>query len=384
VKAAVLNSFGAPLVVETLPDPILGTGEVIVDVVAAGVAGYAAGVLSGARNYLLEPPVVPGAGGIGRVRATGPDATRLSAGDWVFCDPTIRSRDDAVNPDTILLGWTARSAAALPLHRYYHHGSFAEQLLLPTENVTRIGSIDGADAGRWCALNQLLVPYGGLLAGDLRPGETVVVNGATGGFGSAGVAVALAMGAGRVVATGRNERSLDELLRRLGPRVRPAPMTGDEEKDRNRIREIADGPIDCVLDFLPRMASGSQVRAAALAVRPGGCVVLMGGVGRAGGADLELPYTWLMHNEITVRGKWMYPRDAVPRMVQMARAGLIDLALFDLAEFALEDAAAAVAHAAAEAGPLRLVVLRPDRSIGLSGRGGADRPDSGDRRGEAR
>jgi len=81
VKAAVLGEFGDPLTVVTISDPVLGTGEVIVDMVAAGVASYSPGVFSGARNYLLEPPIAPGLGGIGRVRATGPDATRLSVGD---------------------------------------------------------------------------------------------------------------------------------------------------------------------------------------------------------------------------------------------------------------------------------------------------------------
>ncbi len=362
MNAAVLSALGAPLAIQSLPDPVLGTGEIIVDVVAAGVANYAAEIFSGARTYMLELPLAPGAGGIGRVRATGPDATRLSAGDWVFCDPTIRSRDDAVNPDMILQGWTARSVAALPLHRFYHHGSFAEQMLLPTENVTPLGNIEAADAGGWCALSQLLVPYGGLLAADLRAGETLVVNGASGGFGSAGVAVALAMGAATVVATGRNRRALDELVRRFGQRVRPAPMTGVEADDRGRIGELAGGPIDCVLDLLPPMASASQVLAAVLAVRPGGRVVLMGGVGRSGGADLALPYPWLMRNDITVRGKWMYPREAVPRMVRLIRAGLIDLAQYELTEFGLDDVNEAVAYAAANAGPLRLTVLRPDRS----------------------
>jgi alcohol dehydrogenase len=361
MKAAVLNAFGTPLAIETLPDPVLGTGEIIVDVAAAGVANYAGGVFSGARNYLLEPPVVPGPGGIGRVRATGPDATKLAVGDWVFCDPTIRARDDAINPDMILQGWTAVSAASLPLHRFYHHGSFAEQMLLPTENVTPIGQIDAADAGRWCALSSLLVPFGGLLAIDLRAGETLVVNGATGGFGSAGVAVALAMGAARVVATGRNGRALDDLVRRFGARVQPAQMTGVEADDRRRIIELAGGPIDCVLDLLPREANASQVLAAVLAVRPGGRVVLMGGVGRQGGTDLALPYPWLMRNDITIRGKWMYAREAVTRMVRLVRAGIIDLGKFDVTEFALDDANEAVAHAAANAGPLRLTVLRPDR-----------------------
>lgn len=367
MRAAVLNAFGEPLAIQTLPDPQLGTGEVIVDIVATGVTGYAANVFNGSRNYKLELPVVPGPGGIGRVRATGPDATKLAAGDWVFCEPTIRSRDDAVNPDTILQGWTYRTDAALPLHRFYHHGSFAEQMLVPTENVIRIGEIDPADAGRWCALGRLLVPYGGLLAGDLRAGETLVVSGATGGFGSACVAVALAMGAGTVVATGRNARALDDLVRRFGPRVRPALMTGVEADDRRRIGERADGPIDLVLDLLPREASAAQVHAALLAVRPGGRVVLMGGVR----SDLALNYNWLMHNDVTVRGKWMYERDAVPRMVGLIRAGLLDLAQFELTEFGLDDVNDAVAHAAADAGPLRLTVLRPDRGgAGVSGEPG--------------
>jgi alcohol dehydrogenase len=139
-------------------------------------------------------------------------------------------------------------------------------------------------------------------------------------------------------------------------------MTGVEADDRHRIGELAAGPIDCVLDLLPREASASQVQAAVLAVRPGGRVLLMGGVGRQGGADLALPYPWLMRNDITVRGKWMYPREAAAEMVRLVRAGLIDLAQFDLTEFGLDDVNDAVAHAAANAGPFRLTVLRPDRA----------------------
>ena len=45
----------------------------------------------------------------------------------------------------------------------------------------------------------------------------------------------------------------------------------------------------------------------------------------------------------------------------MVRAGLIDLTQFELTEFALDDANDAVAHAAANAGPRQLTVIRPDR-----------------------
>ena len=107
MRAAVLHRLGGPLAIETVPDPVLGTGEVIVDVMASRVLAYANEVLSGERKYLLDLPVVPGPGAIGRVRATGPDATRLRPGDWVYCDPTVRSRDNALSPDITLQGLSA-------------------------------------------------------------------------------------------------------------------------------------------------------------------------------------------------------------------------------------------------------------------------------------
>ena len=70
MKAAVLKALGSPLSVETVADPVLGTGEVIVDVAAASMLAYARDVLSGKRQYILELPIVPGSGGIGRLSKT--------------------------------------------------------------------------------------------------------------------------------------------------------------------------------------------------------------------------------------------------------------------------------------------------------------------------
>ncbi|HEY2874345.1 MAG TPA: zinc-binding alcohol dehydrogenase family protein [Reyranella sp.] len=356
MKAAVLKTLGQPLVVETVLDPVLGTGEVIVDVVATRMLAYAGDVFSGQRQYLLELPIVPGSGGIGRVKAVGPDATRLAVGDWVSIDPTVRSRDDTVSPDIILQGLTAGSQAALRLQRHYHDGALAQQVMVPTENVTLIGAVDPADAGKWCAaLGTLLVPYGGLLAGRLLAGETLLMNGATGAFGSAGVAVGIAMGAGRVVATGRNEQALADLERRFGDRVRTVKMTGAEEEDRQQMQKAAGGPIDVVLDLLPPMASPTWVRAAVLAVRPYGRAILMGGIRD----DVLLPYAWMMRECIEVRGQWMYPREAPQRMVGLIRSGLIQLEEFAVTEFPLAKVNEAVAHAAANAGPFKMTVVRP-------------------------
>ncbi len=115
-----------------------------------------------------------------------------------------------------------------------------------------------------------------------------------------------------------------------------------------------------VLDFLPREVSAAQVRVAMLTVKLGGRVILMGSLSGEEG-NLGLNYNWRMHNETMVHGVWMYGRDAIPRMAQMVRAGLIDLGQFELTEFRLDEANEAAAHAAADAGPRQLTVLRPDR-----------------------
>jgi len=359
MKAAILKAFGSPLGIETLANPVLGTGEVIVDVVATRVLSYANEVFSGERNYLLDLPVVPGPGAIGRVRAIGPDATHLVAGDWVYCDPTVRSRDDVLCPDITLQGWTASGEGGLRLQKHFRHGSWAEQMLVPTENVKRIGPIDEADAARWCALGTLLVPYGGFLAANLQAGETVLISGATGNFGSTAVAVALAMGAGCVIAPGRNEKVLADLVRRFGDRVRPVKLSGNEDDDRARMQQAAPGPIDCVLDILPPSVSATTVRAAVMTVRPHGRVALMGGVGMLGGPGLELPYPWIMRNCITIHGVWMYPPEAAIGLVNLIRSGLLRLDNFDVTTFDLDHANEAVAHAAANGSPFKMTVIRP-------------------------
>ncbi len=359
MKAVVLKEFGSPLRVEDIADPVIGTGEVLVDVIAAPVLSYADEVFSGARRYLLPTPVIPGCGAIGRVRATGPDATRLQPGDWVFCDPTVRSRDGGLTPDITLQGWSARGEGGQILQRYHREGAFAQRVRVPTENAAPVGPIDPADAGRWCAIGTLLIAYGGLLAMAFQPGETMLVSGATGNFGSATVAVALAMGARCVVTPGRNATVLDDLRRRFGARLIPVQLTGDAATDTASMQRAAPAPIDAVQDFLPPSVGAGVARAAIMTLRQGGRAVLMGGVGMLGGDDLALPYPWIMRNLITIRGQWMYDAAAIPGMVGLIRAGLLDLRHWAVTEFALDQANDAVAHAAEHAGPFKLTALMP-------------------------
>jgi alcohol dehydrogenase len=355
MKAAVLHTFGQKLVLEELPDPSPAPGEAVVEIAAARVLSYMRDVVSGARAYAMELPAVPGAGAVGRVRALGPDATRLKIGDWVLCDPTLRSRDDPRTPDIALQGLVARGSGGATLQRRFRDGSYAELMLAPLENLHPLGDIAPAEASRWLGASTMLVPYGGLLAVDFRPGEALAVTGATGSFGGAGVMLALALGASGVVALGRNGEALAALERRFGPRVRGVTLTGDAAGDAERIRAAAPGPVDVALDILPPGGAASATRAAALSLREFGRLALMGGQQD----EIALPYGWIMRNSITIRGQWMYPRHANASLVALARSGQVDLSAFEIAEFPLAEVEAALEHAAAHPGAFRTTALRP-------------------------
>ena len=136
-------------------------------------------------------------------------------------------------------------------------------------------------------------------------------------------------------------------------------LKGDEAQDRERLMEAASGPVDCVLDLLPPVANPSWARAAVMTVRQNGRAVLMGGVGLQGGGGLELPYAWIMRNCVTIRGQWMYPREAAPQLIAMIRSGLLRLDCYDTTVFDLDHVNEAVAHAATHAGPFEKTVLQP-------------------------
>jgi alcohol dehydrogenase len=382
MKAAIFKTIGQPLTIEDIPEPIPGAGEVVVRVLAAPVLAYAQEVFNGERHYPLLLPLAPGCGAVGIVEKTGPDATRLKPGQLVYCDPTVRSRDDVLSPDIMLHGWVAPGEGAQKLQAHFRNGPFAEKMLLPLENAYSLEHVRSIDPAKLVWLNTLLVPYGGLLAAGFQPGQVLMVNGATGHFGSAAVAAAVAMGAARVVALGRNEQVLSTLVRQFGPRVRPVLLSGDEAAEserageaaegsslkysayalsqnealyRQRFMEAAEGPIDCLLDILGPIHDSAPTRRGILAVRPGGTAVLMGGVQ----ANLDFPYNYVMRNNLVIRGQWMCPRHAPALLVELIHSGLLNLEPFSASPFPLEQVNQAVQYAHDHGGPFQLTVLEP-------------------------
>ena len=72
-----------------------------------------------------------------------------------------------------------------------------------------------------------------------------------------------------------------------------------------------------------------------------------------------LPYPWIMRNNVTIRGQWMFPRHACGRLIALVKSGLLSLEQFQVTDFDLDHANDAVAYAAANGGPFKIIVIKP-------------------------
>lgn len=308
-RALTLTSRSSPLEVHAVPTPQPVSGSVVLRVLAVPIISYAGEVYSGAASrsmYSFPLPFVPGTSCIGRVAATGADATSLEKGQLVYFDFTIRGRDD---PDAIFLSGLTdgkKPGSVKLMGDMWRDSTFAEYANVPLENCHALE--EGVfTVEEYCDLGRLLVPFGGLRDIDLKSGETIVIAPATGPYGSAAVQVALGMGAGKVIAMGRNETSLARLAS-MSDRVATIKLSGKVESDLAAIQASVKGPVDAFFDISPPEAAGlPHTKAGILSLRRNGRASLMGGMG----ADLSVPYLHLVFHNIKLQAKWMYERERI-------------------------------------------------------------------------
>ncbi|KAF9963750.1 hypothetical protein BGZ70_007213 [Mortierella alpina] len=360
IRAAVLEKIKptAPFLNLTrVPAPVAGKGDVVVKVLASRVTSGSKACFDGTEPLPVELPMIPGPGAIGTVKSHGPGATHLKVGQMVYVDPTIRARDHPINPQGILQG--VFMPPGLDGLLEWRHGSLAEELLIPAENVTVIPTSvqQKYTSEQLTSLAVLTIPHGGMVSAGLKQGQTIAITGSTGSYGSAAVAVALAMGARRVLAGGRNKGRLDEFVKVFGSRVVPVVQTGDEAKDTEAfIQAAGEGfDIDVAFDILPPAADFGYARSAILALRPQGVAVLMGGVS----TNVVLPYSLFVFKDITIKGKYMHDRADPTQLLGMIDAGLLDLSKDHIETFKLEQVEEAIEWAAANPFSFKAAVVVP-------------------------
>ena len=179
MKAIIVHEFGGPevLKLEEVPTPKPAAGQVLVRVHGAGVNPYDTYMRNG--TYAVKPPLpyTPGSDGAGVVEAVGPGITKVKPGDRVYIAKTVTG---------------AYAEYAIALESQVHP--------LPAKATFAQG------AGVW-------VPYGTAYhalvhSARARASKTVLIHGASGGVGIAGVQFARAMGL-KVFGTASSKKGLD-------------------------------------------------------------------------------------------------------------------------------------------------------------------------------
>ena len=287
MKAIVITAPGGPevLAVRDLPDPVPADGEILIRVRAFGLNHADAYMRSGAWGKVAQVPGIECAGTV----AADPGG-RLAVG----------------TPVVAILGGMGRT----------RNGSYAELVTVPAPNVVPVRTsldwpslvaIPEVYATAWSAL------FGNL---DLRPGQTVLVRGATSALGQAAVNIAAGAGVTVLASTRRADRA--GLLRGIGATT---VLT-----DGGRLADEVAGcglAMDGVLDVVGNPVLRDSLRV----VRPRGrvCQVgFLGGLAPVDGfdplADLPSGVQLSFYGSAFVLGTADFPLAAIPLQDMIARA----------------------------------------------------------------
>jgi NADPH2:quinone reductase len=225
MRAVICRQLGSldDVVVDEVPDPVPGPGQVIVSVRAAGV-NYVDGLMCQGRYQIKFPtPYVPGGEVAGEVIGLGADSEDFAVGDRVMA----------------LTGF----------------GAFCETIALGTGSLVRIPP--RVDFGQAATMIQsYATALYAFKRAHLEAGETVLVLGAGGGIGLASVDLAVALGA-RVVAAA----SSTEKLAAATAMGAYAGIAYEDEDLKVRARELSGGGVDVVIDPVGGPKSEAALRA---------------------------------------------------------------------------------------------------------------------------
>lgn len=291
MHAAVVRSFDRPPRYEHVDEPTLaGPDEALVDVVAVGLHPR---VRSGAagRHYTSTGtlPMIPGIDGVGRTAVGGlvyfvaPDDVRGTMADRAVID--------------------VRRTIPLP----------------EGVDVARVAAAMNPAMSAWVALRRRV---------PLRPGQSVLVLGATGNAGGMALQVAKRLGAGRVVGAGRNPTRLAELGARGADDV--VALVDDDAASAERLARSA-AEVDVVLDYLwgepAAMTMMALLPARTDRSRPLDWVQ----IGAVAGATMALPSVALRSANLRIQGNGQgavspaaYLAE-LPALVEEIDAGTIDV-----------------------------------------------------------
>lgn len=324
MKAIRVHSFGGPEVMrlEEVSNPLPGSGEVVIDVRAAGVNPADTYMRNGAYAILPQLPYTPGGDAGGVVAAIGPDVKDFTVGDRVFVGTALS---------------------------FDLTGCYAEKVKRRASEVLPLPNGVSFSAAAAFGVSYTTAHYALFARGGARSGETVFIHGASGSVGTSAIQLAKRAGL-KVVGSGGSAKGL-KLIADEG-----ADLAVDHTRkgylDEVRSYTGGGGP-ELILEMLANVNLAADMD---LAAKYGRIIV----IGNRG--EITINPRVAMMKELDIRGiaLWNARPEQVKPMMQDIMAGVAEGALRPIIgrEMPLTDAAAA--HAAVLApGAYGKIVLVP-------------------------
>jgi NADPH:quinone reductase-like Zn-dependent oxidoreductase len=309
LKAAIITAAGRSPVYGDFREPEAREGMELVSVTASALSQFSKSRSSGS-HYISEGvfPSVAGADGVGR---------------------TVDGR---------------RVYFALPEAPF---GALAEKSLVRSQQCVAIP--EGVDDITAAAIaNPGMSAWAALVErAHLQPGEMVLVNGATGSAGRLAVQLAKHLGAGRVIATGRNERELKALLSLGADVVIPFTLNASDPQDAKQyeqalIAEFAHG-INVVVDYLWGQTARAIIAAITRSVEDARPVRFVHVGAASGQENIEIPSAALRSSAIQLMGSGAksvpFPRlfDAIGKVFAITASANLHIATKSMPLAAIEE-----------------------------------------------
>lgn len=319
MKAAVYRS-GSTLAVEELPTPEIAEDEVLVKVAACGVCHTDLHYLDHGVPTFKKPPIVLGHEASGTVARAGRNVSTVREGDRVLL-PAV------VTCGHCKLCREGRENICMNMRMFGNHidGAFAEYVKAPAKDAIPL-PLDLPLEESCIIADALSTPYHAVRnRAKVRPGDTVAVFGC-GGVGINVVQIAVACGA-TVLAVDVSPQKL-ELAVAFGASEAILPKEG--ENVAKTIRQKTDGGVDVAVEAIGNPVTLGQ---AFDSVRRGGRLCVVGYSDK----PFSVPAAKVMFHEIEVVGSLGCRPVDYPKVIELIRAGRVQLRPLVTGRFPLSD-----------------------------------------------
>jgi NADPH:quinone reductase-like Zn-dependent oxidoreductase len=310
MKAVLLHEHGGTDVLQCtdFPTPEPDPGEALVRLKAAALNRLDLWVREGWPGIRLDYPHIPGADGAGEVAALGNGVTGWEVGDRVV----INSNLGCGNCDFCQAGWDNRCQQWHLLGETVR-GTYAEYVVVPAKNLYRLPEGFDERIAAAAALVYHTAWHSLITCADLRPGESVLVVGASGGVNTASIQIANLVSA-TVYVVGSSQEKL-ALAESIGADYL-IDRTQEENWSKSVYKLTGKRGVDVVVDNV-----GTTFPLSFRAAKKGGRILT---VGNTGGPKFEIDNRFIFGKHLSILGSSMGTQRDFARVMDMVFAGKLE------------------------------------------------------------